>query len=34
MADLVGAVLFFCSAEAGFITGETLVIGGGYPLRI
>ncbi len=34
MADLVGAVLFFCSPESSFITGETLVIGGGYPLRI
>jgi 3-oxoacyl-[acyl-carrier protein] reductase len=34
MADLVGAVLFFCSSEASFITGETLMIGGGYPLRI
>jgi len=34
MTDLVGAVLFFCSSEASFITGETLVIGGGYPLRI
>ncbi len=34
MADLVGAVLFFCSSEASFITGETLTIGGGYPLKI
>jgi NAD(P)-dependent dehydrogenase (short-subunit alcohol dehydrogenase family) len=34
MTDLVGAVLFFCSAEASFITGETLMIGGGYPLRV
>jgi 3-oxoacyl-[acyl-carrier protein] reductase len=34
MADLVGAVLFFCSPEASFITGETLMIGGGYPLRV
>jgi 3-oxoacyl-[acyl-carrier protein] reductase len=34
MADLVGAVLFFCSSEASFITGETLMIGGGYPLRV
>jgi 3-oxoacyl-[acyl-carrier protein] reductase len=32
-ADLVGAFLFFCSDAAGFITGESLVIGGGYPLR-
>jgi len=34
MQDLVGAMLFFCSPEAGFITGETLMIGGGYPLRV
>jgi NAD(P)-dependent dehydrogenase (short-subunit alcohol dehydrogenase family) len=32
-ADLVGALKFFCSDAAGFITGETLVIGGGHPLR-
>jgi NAD(P)-dependent dehydrogenase (short-subunit alcohol dehydrogenase family) len=31
--DLVGAMLFFCSDAASFITGETLVIGGGHPLR-
>jgi NAD(P)-dependent dehydrogenase (short-subunit alcohol dehydrogenase family) len=31
--DLVGALLFFCSEAASFITGETLVIGGGHPLR-
>ena len=34
MTDLVGALLFFCSEEASFITGEMLVIGGGYPTRI
>jgi len=34
MMDLVGAMLFFCSQESSFITGETLVISGGYPLRI
>jgi 3-oxoacyl-[acyl-carrier protein] reductase len=34
MTDLVGAMLFFCSQESSFITGETLVISGGYPLRI
>jgi NAD(P)-dependent dehydrogenase (short-subunit alcohol dehydrogenase family) len=32
-ADLVGALLFFCSDGASFITGETLVVGGGHPLR-
>ena len=31
--DLVGALLFFCSDAASFITGETLSIGGGHPLR-
>ncbi|KEQ53907.1 SDR family NAD(P)-dependent oxidoreductase [Sphingobium chlorophenolicum] len=31
--DLVGAVLFFCSDAASFITGETLTIAGGAPLR-
>jgi NAD(P)-dependent dehydrogenase (short-subunit alcohol dehydrogenase family) len=34
MQDLVGALLFFCSEDASFITGEMLVIGGGYPLRL
>lgn len=32
--DLVGAVLFFCSDAASFITGEMLTIAGGTPLRI
>lgn len=31
--DLVGAMLFFCSDDASFITGETLAIGGGHLLR-
>jgi NAD(P)-dependent dehydrogenase (short-subunit alcohol dehydrogenase family) len=30
--DIVSAVLFLCSAEASFITGETLKVSGGYPL--
>lgn len=34
MTDLVGALKFFCSDDASFITGETLVVGGGFPLRI
>ena len=34
MTDLLGALKFFCSDEASFITGEMLVIGGGYPLRL
>jgi NAD(P)-dependent dehydrogenase (short-subunit alcohol dehydrogenase family) len=27
--DVVGAVVFFCSPEAGFVTGQTMVIDGG-----
>jgi NAD(P)-dependent dehydrogenase (short-subunit alcohol dehydrogenase family) len=34
MVDLLGALKFLSSEEASFITGETLVVGGGYPLRI
>jgi 3-oxoacyl-[acyl-carrier protein] reductase len=33
MTDLVDALLFFCSEEASFITGESLLISGGFPLR-
>lgn len=33
-ADLTGAALFLCSAEAGFITGETLIVGGGFARRV
>lgn len=28
-ADIVGAVMFFCSADSDFITGQTLVVDGG-----
>jgi 3-oxoacyl-[acyl-carrier protein] reductase len=31
--DLAGAILFLCSDEASFITGETLVVSGGYATR-
>ncbi len=34
MDDIVNAVLFLCSDQAGFITGETLKVSGGYPLGI
>ena len=34
MQDPTAALLFFCSDEASFITGETLIVGGGHPLRI
>ncbi|MDG4834383.1 SDR family NAD(P)-dependent oxidoreductase [Solwaraspora sp. WMMD1047] len=33
-ADLVGAMRFFCSPESSFVTGETLIVGGGFPLRV
>ncbi len=32
MDDIVSAMLFLCSDEASFITGETLKVSGGYPL--
>jgi 3-oxoacyl-[acyl-carrier protein] reductase len=34
MGDVVSAMLFLCSEEASFITGETLKVSGGYPLNI
>jgi NAD(P)-dependent dehydrogenase (short-subunit alcohol dehydrogenase family) len=34
MSDIVTAVLYLCSDEAGFITGETLKVSGGYPLGV
>jgi 3-oxoacyl-[acyl-carrier protein] reductase len=34
MDDVVSAMLYLCSDEASFITGETLKVGGGYPLTI
>ena len=27
--DLVGAVVFLCSNDSDFVTGQTLVVGGG-----
>ena len=33
MADLVGTVLFLCSAEASFITGQTFTVDGGFVPR-
>jgi NAD(P)-dependent dehydrogenase (short-subunit alcohol dehydrogenase family) len=33
MSDLAQALLFFCSDDASWITGETLIVGGGFPLR-
>ncbi len=34
MDDIVSAMLYLCSDEASFITGETLKVSGGYPLSI
>ena len=31
--DIVSAMLYLCSDEASFITGETLKVSGGYPLN-
>jgi 3-oxoacyl-[acyl-carrier protein] reductase len=31
--DVVGSIFFLCSKDASFITGETLIVGGGHPLR-
>ena len=33
MGDVVSAMLYLCSDEASFITGETLKVSGGYPLN-
>jgi NAD(P)-dependent dehydrogenase (short-subunit alcohol dehydrogenase family) len=33
VSDVVSAALFLCSAEAEFITGETLKVSAGYPLE-
>jgi NAD(P)-dependent dehydrogenase (short-subunit alcohol dehydrogenase family) len=33
MEDLVDAGLFLCSAQAGFVTGQTLLVDGGYIKR-
>jgi len=32
--DLVKAMLYLCSEEASFITGETLSVSGGFPLQL
>lgn len=34
MEDLVGPLLFLCSDDAAFITGETILVSGGFPLRV
>lgn len=32
--DLVGPLLFLCSDYAAFVTAETLMVSGGYPLQV
>jgi len=34
MNDIVEAMLFLCSDAAGFVTGETLKVSGGYPMSL
>jgi NAD(P)-dependent dehydrogenase (short-subunit alcohol dehydrogenase family) len=34
MDDIVNAMLFLCSEDSGFVTGETLKVSGGYPLEV
>lgn len=34
VADLIGAMRYFCSPDSSFVTGETLIVGGGFPLRV
>jgi NAD(P)-dependent dehydrogenase (short-subunit alcohol dehydrogenase family) len=34
MSDIVDAMLFLCSDESSFVTGETLKVTGGYPLYL
>ncbi|MEH6792088.1 SDR family NAD(P)-dependent oxidoreductase [Parasphingorhabdus sp.] len=34
MKDVASLVRFLCSDEAAFITGETMVVSGGYPLHL
>ena len=31
--DLVGAVIFLCTPDSGFITGQTLAVDGGATMR-
>ena len=34
MGDIVNAMLYLCSDDSSFITGETLRVSGGFPLHI
>jgi NAD(P)-dependent dehydrogenase (short-subunit alcohol dehydrogenase family) len=34
MDDIVAAALYLSSDDAGFVTGQTLSVNGGYPLRV
>jgi NAD(P)-dependent dehydrogenase (short-subunit alcohol dehydrogenase family) len=33
MDDVVSTMLFLCSADGSFITGETIKVSGGFPLN-
>ena len=33
-SDISGAVAFLVSDDAAYMTGETMVLGGGYPARL
>jgi NAD(P)-dependent dehydrogenase (short-subunit alcohol dehydrogenase family) len=34
MDDIVKAMLYLCSDDSSFITGETLKVSGGFPLHL
>jgi NAD(P)-dependent dehydrogenase (short-subunit alcohol dehydrogenase family) len=34
MDDIVKTMIFLCSEDAGFITGETIMVSGGYPPEV
>lgn len=34
MRDIVNPMLYLCSDEAWFVTGETLRVTGGYPVYV
>jgi len=33
-ADIAGAALYLCSEQASFVTGQTLIVDGGYTLGV
>lgn len=34
IADIVNAMTYLCTENSSFVTGETLLVSGGYPLRL